>query len=124
MKRVREGRMTSLSTIHRVLAAASFVWLCTLHQVGAAHAHTTTYAVYSKYEATARGRDIAFVFALDRDAVLGLLQRDMARRPVAVGELGQYRGQFSRYLFERFFVANGGVSCTHPQELALFGWDE
>ena len=49
----------------------------------AAHAHSTTFAVYSKYEATTAGRSIGFVFALDKAAVLGLLERDAAHAKVS-----------------------------------------
>src|SRR5260370_447656 len=45
-----------------------------------ARAHATTFAMYSKYEATVSGSDIAFVFALDKKAVLQLLEREVARQ--------------------------------------------
>src|SRR5207245_6339075 len=89
-----------------------------------ARAHATTFAMYSKYEATVSGSDIAFVFALDKKAVLQLVEREVAPGPVDARALEGYRGYFSRYLFDRFFVNNDGVACTHPAELGRFFWDE
>jgi hypothetical protein len=90
----------------------------------AAHAHSTTFAVYSKYEATTAGRSIGFVFALDKAAVLALLERDAAHAKVAPEAVADYRAFFSQYLFQRFAVSNDGVACTHPAELGRFFWDE
>jgi hypothetical protein len=90
----------------------------------AASAHSTTFAMYSKYEATTSGRSIAFVFALDRSAVLSLLERDAGRGKVDPAALPELRGLFSQYLFERFTVSNDGVPCAHPAELGRFFWDE
>ena len=89
-----------------------------------ARAHATTFAMYSKYEATVSGSDIAFVFALDKRAVLQLVEREVAPGTVDASTLERYRGYFSQYLFERFTVSNGGVACTHPAELGRFFWDE
>jgi hypothetical protein len=89
-----------------------------------ARAHSTTYAVYSKYEATTAGRSIGFVFALDKAAVLALLEREAARAKVPLENVPQYRAFFSQYLFQRFAVSNDGVACTHPPELGRFFWDE
>jgi hypothetical protein len=89
----------------------------------AARAHSTTFAVYSKYEATTSGRSVAFVFALDRAAVLALLERDDGHAKVAPEAIADHRAFFSRYLFQRFTVSNGGVPCTHPDQLGRFFWD-
>jgi hydrogenase/urease accessory protein HupE len=89
-----------------------------------ARAHSTTFAVYSKYEATASGRDIAFVFALDKAAVLQLLERELVHTKVDLGALERYRPAFSAYLFARFFVSNNGAPCSHPDQLARFFWDQ
>jgi len=89
----------------------------------AARAHSTTFAVYSKYEATTSGRSVAFVFALDKAAVLSLLERD-AHLKLAPEALADHRGFFSAYLFQRFFVSNNGVACSHPDQLGRFFWDD
>jgi hypothetical protein len=89
-----------------------------------AGAHSTTFAMYSKYEATVSGRSIAFVFALDKAAVMSLLERDAGRGKIDPAMLPELRGPFSRYLFDRFSVANDGVLCAHPAELGRFFWDE
>ena len=80
--------------------------------------------MYSKYEATAIGRNIAFVFALDRGAVLQLLEREVAHAKVDPRAIETYRAYFSDYLFRRFSVGNDGVACSHPAELGRFFWDE
>jgi hypothetical protein len=90
----------------------------------AARAHSTTFAVYSKYEATTSGRSVAFVFALDRVAVLALLERDVAHAKVAPEAVVEYRPFFSQYLFQRFSVSNGGAPCAHPDQLGRFFWDQ
>jgi len=89
-----------------------------------ARAHAPTFAVYSKYEATTSGRNVVFVFAFDKAPVLSLLERDAAHGKVDLADVGQYGSFFSKYLFDRFFVANDGVLCTHPHELGRFFWDE
>jgi hypothetical protein len=92
-----------------------------------ARAHSTTFAVYSKYEATTSGRSLAFVFALDRAAVLLWLERDATSNPghakLPPEALADHRAAFSRFLFDRFFVSNDGAACTHPAELGRFFWD-
>jgi len=105
-----------------VLASAAFVEAA-LAFSNAARGHSTTFALYSKYEATTSGRDIAFVFALDRGAVLQLLERDLAHAHVDVAAVESYRAVFSAYLFARFFVSNDGVACRHPDQLGRFFWD-
>jgi hypothetical protein len=87
-------------------------------------AHSTTYAVYSKYEATTSGQSVVFVFALDRAAVLALLERDVTHAKVAPEAIAAHKAFFSKYLFERFTVSNEGVPCTHPAQLGRFFWDE
>jgi hydrogenase/urease accessory protein HupE len=89
-----------------------------------ARAHSPTFAVYSKYEGTTSGRSIAFVFALDRAALLSLLERDAAHHQVELAEISQYGAFFSRYLFDRFSVSNGGAVCQHPDALGRFFWDD
>src|SRR5438034_356672 len=59
-----------------------------------ARAHATTFAMYSKYEATVSGSDIAFVFALDKRAVLQLVEREVA--PGAVGGGGGRQRRHAR----------------------------
>jgi hydrogenase/urease accessory protein HupE len=89
-----------------------------------ARAHSPTNAVYSKYEGTTSGRAVAFVFALDKVAVLALLERDAAHRKVEPGEIVQYGDFFSKYLFDRFSVTNGSDACRHPDALGRFFWDD
>lgn len=106
-----------------MLASAAFVAAAFAFSAPAL-GHSTTFAMYSKYEATAVGRDIAFVFALDRGAVAQLLERDIAHAPVELRAIEGYRAGFSQYLFQRFFVSNDGVACSHPDQLGRFFWDE
>jgi hydrogenase/urease accessory protein HupE len=90
-----------------------------------AGAHETTFAVYSKYEATTNGNRIAFVFALDKTTTLALLDRDAGRgRDEPLDALAPYRAFFTAYLFDRFSVANAGAPCAHPPELSRFFFDE
>jgi hydrogenase/urease accessory protein HupE len=89
-----------------------------------AAAHAPTFAVYSKYEATTDGARVAFVFALDKGAVLRLLARDAAQADVEPADIARYAPFFSRYLFDRFTVSNDGVACGHRDELGRFFWDE
>jgi len=89
----------------------------------AAWAHSPSFAVYSKYEATAHDQDVAFVFALDKAATLLLLEQRAAYAKVEPAAVEQHRDFFSRYLFERFSVWNDGVACTHPERLGRFFWD-
>jgi hydrogenase/urease accessory protein HupE len=89
-----------------------------------ARAHSPTFAVYSKYEATTSDRSIAFVFALDKAAVSSLLERDAAHHKVELAEISEYGAFFSRYLFDRFSVSNGGDPCRHPDALGRFFWDD
>src|SRR6185369_15771985 len=76
-----------------------------------ARAHSTTFAVYSEYEATTSGRSVAFVFALDKKSVLALFERD-AHLQLAPEALADHKAFFSQYLFQRFSVSNAGVPCT------------
>jgi hydrogenase/urease accessory protein HupE len=110
-------------TARVILASAAFV-ATALALPASARAHSTTFAMYSKYEATTSGRDIAFVFALDRVAVSQLLEREAAHTHVDLRAIESYRGYFSQYLFQRFFVSNDGVACSHPDQLGRFFWDE
>lgn len=103
---------------------AALVLALALTAPGPAFAHNTTFAVFSKYEATTSGNAIAFVFALDRASVLQLLERDVTHAKLAAEAIGDHRGWFSRYLFERFSVSNAGVPCQHPAELGRFFWDQ
>jgi hydrogenase/urease accessory protein HupE len=102
-----------------------FVW------PGLARAHAPAFAVYSKYEATTRGRDVAFVFELDAPSVLALLQRDAAPTvhgdaapKVTAADLPQYLPFFSDYLLSRFSVSNDGALCAHPAALSHFLRDD
>jgi hydrogenase/urease accessory protein HupE len=79
--------------------------------------------IYSKYEATTYGRDVAFVFALDKTSVLQLVQQQVTHAPVAPEELERHRDFFSRWVFDRFTVQNDGATCTHPPSLGRFFWD-
>jgi hypothetical protein len=105
-----------------VLALAAFVALCALPR--GAYAHEPTFAVYSKYEATIRGREIAFVFAFDKSAILSFLESEVAHRKVDTDALAAYKSAFSSYFFERFSVSNDEEPCTHAGELSRFFWDE
>jgi hydrogenase/urease accessory protein HupE len=89
-----------------------------------ARAHSTTFAMYSKYEATTHGTDIAFVFALDKGAVLQLLEREVGPSTIDPRTIELYRSHFSKYLFARFSVRNDGADCSHTDELRRFFWDE
>ena len=89
-----------------------------------ARGHSPTFAVYSKYEATASGRSIAFVFALDKMPLLSLLERDAAHGKIELEDLPRHAAFFSKYLFDRFSVTNGGTACSHPAELGRFFWDD
>ena len=115
--------MDTRKTARVMLASAAFV-ATALALPASARAHSTTFAMYSKYEATTSGRDIAFVFALDRVAVSQLLEREAAHTHVDLRAIESYRGYFSQYLFQRFFVSNDGVACSHPDQLGRFFWDE
>ena len=107
----------------RGAALAVAAALLGLPAVRPVNAHAPTFAVYSKYEATARGRRIAFVFALDRPAVLQLIEHDVTHATVDVAALPAQRAFFSGYLFARFTVSNDGVPCAHPAQLSRFSWD-
>ena len=48
---------------------------------------------------------MVFVFALDKKAVLQLVERDVTHAPVAPEALADHRAFFSKYLFARFFVS-------------------
>jgi hypothetical protein len=107
----------------RLGVGAAFVALLVCWPL-AARAHAPTFAVYSKYEATTNGTNVVFVFAFDKAPVLSLLERDAAHGKVELADVGQYSSFFSKYLFDRFSVANDGVLCSHPHELGRFFWDE
>ena len=64
------------------------------------------------------------MFALDRGAVLQLLERDVVHGRVDPHVIEDYRAYFSEYLFQRFSVSNDGVACSHPAQLGRFFWDE
>ena len=91
---------------------------------GLVRAHAPTFAVYSKYEATTSKTSVAFVFAFDKMPVLSLLARDAGAVGPSLDDIPTYRSFFSKYLFDRFSVDNGGVACSHPDELDRFAWDE
>jgi hypothetical protein len=110
---VIRGRLAGVLAAVLALAAA-----------GEARAHSTTFAMYSKYEATTSGRNIAFVFALNKAAVLQLLAQNGDGSKLELPSIEANKAAFSRYLFERFSVSNDGTPCTHPPELGRFFWDE
>jgi hypothetical protein len=87
-------------------------------------AHSTTYAVYSKYEATTSDDSVAFVFALDKKAVFSFLENLPGHGAVVPSELARDRATFSTYFFNRFSVTNDGKLCNHASELSRFFWDE
>jgi hypothetical protein len=93
-----------------------------LLNVGIARAHSTSFAVFSKYEATIADQNIAFVFALDKAAALKLMQQ-LTGAEIPVEKLDKYGDVFGKYLFQKFWVANNGVGCSHPAKLSHFGWD-
>jgi hypothetical protein len=103
-----------------ILAGLFAVLVCN----GRAWAHAPSFAVYTKYEATVSGQSVAFVFAFDKMPVLALLERDAGSGKIDVGDVDRYGIFFSKYLFDRFSVANAGVPCTHAGELGRFFWDE
>jgi hypothetical protein len=107
-----------------LFALALVLPLVSLAWPGAARAHAPTFAVYSKVEATTSGDRVAFVFGLDKLPMTMLLEREAAEGgKLDLADVGQYRAFFSKYLFDRFTVANAGAPCTHPGELARFFWD-
>jgi hydrogenase/urease accessory protein HupE len=97
---------------------------CAIAPRGVAQAHSPTNAVYSKYEATTSGSSVVFVFALDKNAILQLIERDVTHYSVEAKTLESHRAFFSQWLFARFFVSNNGVACSHPAELARFFFDD
>jgi hypothetical protein len=87
-----------------------------------APAHAPESSLYSRYEGTTSGAEIAFVFAFPTRAILPLVST-LANKTVERSDLTSYEELFSRYLFERFSVANDGVPCDHPPALTQFFWD-
>ena len=87
-------------------------------------AHDATFALYSKYEATTAGNEIAFVYALEKNATLRLLEEQLVNASVDADELSGHLDSFSQYFFERIQVSNNGKPCTHPPKLEHFSWDE
>ncbi len=101
-----------------LVCLASALWPTT------ASAHAPTFAVYSKYEATTRANRIAFVFALDKMALMALIERDVAHAKIEPADVPQYRDFVTKYLFDRFSVSNAGAACSHPDQLNPFYLDE
>jgi hypothetical protein len=116
--------MRRLATLSRWKGRACALLVALALWPATARAHSTTFAVYSKYEATTAGRSVAFVFALDKASVLALLERDAAHAKVPLDAVADHKAFFSQYLFQRFTVSNDGVPCNHPPELGRFFWDE
>jgi hypothetical protein len=114
----RAGAWPRLVLVRGVLLALLALWPV------AADAHAPTFAVYSKVEGTTSGNRIAFVFAFDRMPLRALLERDAAQGKVEPADVGQYRAFLTKYLFDRFSVANAGTPCSHPAELSRLSWDE
>jgi hydrogenase/urease accessory protein HupE len=124
---LKRKRTKPLATSRLLVALRGALFVAALFWPHLARAHAPTFAVYSKYEATTRGRDIAFVFELDAPSVLALLQRDAVLQggpKLDPATLPQYSSFFSEYLFARFSVANDGTPCAHPSELGRFFRDE
>jgi hypothetical protein len=116
---MQRGRGAYLALVRGVLLALLAIWPV------AATAHAPTFAIYSKVEATTSGNRIAFVFAFDRMPLRALLERDAAAPAnVDPADVGQYRAFLTKYLFDRFSVANAGAPCSHPPELSRLSWDE
>ncbi|HEY2514230.1 MAG TPA: HupE/UreJ family protein, partial [Polyangiaceae bacterium] len=105
----------------RALAVALLLAL-TFFAARPATAHAPESSLYSRYEATTSGDTIAFVFAFPTRAILPLVST-LANKTVERSDLASYREPFSRYLFDRFSVANDGHRCDHPAEVAQFVWD-
>jgi hydrogenase/urease accessory protein HupE len=101
-----------------ILCLAAALWPST------ASAHSPTFNVYSKYEATTLGNRVAFVFALDKMAVLALIQRDVTHDKVEPADVPQYRDFLTKFVFDRFTVSNAGVACSHPDHFEPFYLDE
>jgi hypothetical protein len=114
--RARPGAVLAL--VRGVLLVLLAIW------PAAAAAHAPTFAAYSKVEGTTSGNRIAFVFALDRMPLRALLERDAAHAKVDLEDVGQFHAFLSKYLFDRFSVANAGVPCSHPAELSRVAWDD
>ena len=101
-----------------VVVMSSLAWPST------ATAHDVTFALYSKYEATTLGKEIAFVFALEKRSTLQLLELSLETAPIDKHELANHSEFFSQYLFDRLTVTNAGEPCVHPPALFHFAWDE
>jgi hypothetical protein len=115
--RTRPGAYLAL--VLGVLLALLAIW------PAVAAAHAPTFAVYSKVEGTTSGNRVAFAFALDKMPVVALLKRDAAAPDnVNPADVGQYRAFLTKYLFDRFSVANAGAPCRHPADLSRLSWDE
>jgi hydrogenase/urease accessory protein HupE len=124
---LKHKRTKPLATSRLLVALRGALFAAALLWPHLARAHAPTFAVYSKYEATTGGRDIAFVFELDTPSVLALVQRDALLQggpKLDPAALPKYNSFFSDYLFARFSVANDGAPCAHPSELGRFFWDE
>jgi hypothetical protein len=115
--RTRPG--ARLALVLGVLLALLALW------PASAGAHAPTFAVYSKVEGTTSGNRVVFAFALDKMPLVALLKRDAAAPDNASpADVGQYRAFLTKYLFDRFSVANAGAPCSHPPELSRLSWDE
>jgi hydrogenase/urease accessory protein HupE len=91
---------------------------------GPALAHDATFSRYSKYEATTSGREIAFVYALEKKSTIEELVA-LGADPQLDEESAHTQAEvFGKYFFERVRVSNNGKACTHPPKLFHFGWDE
>jgi hypothetical protein len=105
----------------RVLPALPIV-LVGLCSSRTAAAHAPESSLYSRYEATTSGYTIAFVFAFPTRAILPLVST-LADKTVDRDDLASYQEPLSRYLFDRFSVANDGELCEHPPQVTQFFWD-
>jgi hypothetical protein len=101
---------------------AALLLVLALGSARTATAHAPVSNLYSRYEATTTGYTIAFVFAFPTKAILPLVST-LADRTVDRDDLASYREPLSRYLFDRFSVANDDQPCDHPPEVTQFFWD-
>jgi hypothetical protein len=103
-------------------APAALLVVLGLFSPRTASAHAPESSLYSRYEATTNGVAIAFVFAFPARAILPLVST-LADKTIDKDDLASYQEPLSRYLFDRFSVANDGQPCDHPAQVTQFFWD-
>jgi hypothetical protein len=112
----QKGQKARLGVVAIVLLA--------LVQRRTAAAHSPTFMMFSKFEATTNARSIAFVFALDEVAALQLIERDVAHSRVEPSQAANFSDFLATYIFDRFFVSNDGARCRHSDALGRVLRDE